>query len=64
MNTEEIVDYICTTFADEKNETSILIPEIIRCNLQDALEIKSGKLQRILLFVVCNDFRKRISKDN
>ena len=44
MNSEQIVDYICAEFGKGDERFQILIPEIMRQNMIDALTTENGKL--------------------
>lgn len=44
MNSEQIVDYICAEFGKGDEQFQILIPEIVRQNMIDALTTENGNL--------------------
>ena len=43
QGSEQIVDFICGEFSKGEDNTKILIPEVIRHNMLDALTTQNGK---------------------
>ena len=52
INSEQIADYICAEFAEGDEQCQILIPEIVRQNMIDALTTENGMSYLILRLLI------------